>query len=486
MARFSNEFLVGLLAIVVVGLAAWGMVRTDDRPDGLEGTWTAYVSFPSAEGVYPDTPVRIAGVTVGGVDAVVLDGGAARLTLMLQSNVKLPLDSYAEIGSEGMLGDKFIRLTPGHDPSFLVDGATMKATPPGADIEALTKKMALIADDVAAITSAVRGMTEDPVAQAQLAETMENVKLLSVELRDMAAANRGDLQAMAQNLRATSEALKVLVEGSGGKVDAEMAAIQAATESLDRAVRNIEEITRKINEGEGTVGKLLNDPSTIDSLNDTLHEVNSTVKEVSGLVGGVSDLRTDVYYRGNYFFGTDPTRGDVSFNPVAGATRNVLGVKIAFHPDYFYLVELVSHPQGVIAYEDHILPDFGTSYREYSVTPSYRLSFQFAKRWGPAVFRFGMKESSGGAGVDAYFFKDHLMVSADIFDFLYGSYPWMDGTPNLQLTARAYPWRNVYLEGGADNLLLGGKYGYFTGFVGGGFTFNDQDLKLVLPLLPSP
>ncbi len=484
MTRFSNEFLVGLLAIVVVGLAAWAMIRTDDRPDGLAGTWTAYVSFPSAEGVYPDTPVRIAGVTIGGVDAVVLDGGQARLTLMLQSNVKLSVDSFAEIGSEGMLGDKFIRVTPGNDPSYLLDGATMKATPPGADIEGLTKKMGLIADDVAAITGTMRDMTEDPVARAQLSETMENVKLLSIELRDMAAANRGDLDAMAQNLRATSEALRAIVERSGGRVDDELATVKEATESMERAVKNLEEITRKVNDGEGTMGKLINDPATVDSLNDTLNEVNATVKEVSSLVNGITGLQTDLYYRGNYFFGSDPTRGDLALNPVAGGTRNTLGIKVAFKPDYFYLVELVSAPQGLITYEDHALPELGTAYREYTVTPSYRVSFQFAKRWGPAVFRFGMKESSGGVGVDAYLFKNRLMFSADVFDFLYGSYPIMDGTPNVELAARAYPWRNVYLEGGANNLLLGAKYGFFTGFVGGGFTFNDQDLRLLLPMLP--
>jgi len=486
MTRFSNEALVGLLTLVVLGLTAWGVLRTDDRPDGMGGTWLLYVQVPTAEGIYPDTPVRIAGVTVGGVDAVDLDGRAARLTLMLQPGLELPVDTVVDVGSEGMLGDKFIRLTPGKSETLVRAGSVVQAQPPGASIDSLTAKLSLIADDVGVITGEMRKVAEDGGTQAQLQTTMANIEELSAQLRDMAAVNQADLRAMAENMRATSEALKVLVEGSGGKVDAQLDAIREATESLDRAVRNIESITGKLDRGEGTVGKLLNDPTTIDSINDTLAEVNTTVKEVSDLVGGVSDLRTDVYYRGNYYLGTDPVRGEFAGNPVAGGTRNVLGLILAPRPDYWYILELTSHPVGLVSYEDHLLPEFGSSWREYSVSPTYRVSFQFAKRWGPAVFRFGMKESSGGAGVDAYLLRDRLMLSADVYDFLYGSWPVMDGTPNVQFALRAYPWKHVYLEGGADNVLLGAKYGYFTGFVGGGFTFNDQDLKLLLPAMPSP
>ena len=80
--------------------------------------------------------------------------------------------------------------------------------------------------------------------------------------------------------------------------------------------------------------------------------------------------------------------------------------------------------------------------------------------------------------------RDKVMLSADVYDFTYGSWPVMDGTPNVEVTARLYPWRHVYLEGGMDNVILGARYGYATGFAGGGFTFDDDDLKYVLAALP--
>jgi phospholipid/cholesterol/gamma-HCH transport system substrate-binding protein len=328
-------------------------------------------------------------------------------------------------------------------------------------------------------------MTDDPQLREQIAATVANVEALSVELRAIAGENRQDLQAIAKNLKDVSEALKAIVGTTGTNVDKELATLQAATDTLDRTMQNVESISAKVDHGEGTVGKLLNDSTTIDSVNDTLGQVN-------GLVSDVSRLQTEVYYRGDYFLGTAPSDGSMETNPVSGEGRNVVGLRIQPREDYWYQVELVSHPIGTVSYEDRAIsqagtvPDFGTAWREYVVRPDYRFSFQFAKRINNLVLRFGVKESSGGVGADWELLHDHAVLSADLYDFTYGSWPLMDGTPNLELTARVVPWRHVYFEGGMDNVILGARHGFVTGFAGGGFTFDDQDLKYVLAALPLP
>ena len=481
MLRYSNEFLVGLLTLVVVAAVAWGWIRTDDRPDGAAtGGYRLYLYVPSAEGLYLSTPVRLAGVPIGGVETIELEGSRAKITLEMLPEVALPVDSVAELKSEGVLGDRFIRVTPGSAPTFLKDGDTITAAPPGADLDVMTQKASAIADDVKAITGSLREITDDPATRDQMRATIANLEALSGELRSLAGDNREDLREIAENLKEVSRTLKTVVDATGGSVEREMAAVQAATETLDRAAQNLESISDKVDRGEGTLGQLINDTTTIDSLNDTLGDVNA-------IVGQVSRLRTEVYYRGDVFFGsvpTDPAFGGL--NPVSGGARNGVGLRILPREDYWYEFEFVSHPQGTVAYEDHYVEEFGTSYREYVVRPDYRFSFQFAKRFHDLVLRFGLKDSSGGVGADWLFFHDRAKLSADVFDFTYGSWPVMDGTPNLQVTARAYPLRHVYLEGGLDNVILGARYGYVTGFGGGGFTFSDQDLKFVLAALPVP
>lgn len=486
MRRLTNEFLVGLLAILAAVAAVYAVMRVDDRPDGVRGVWTAYVVFPAAEGVYPDTPVRIAGVPVGSVDQVALDGGQARLTLVLQADVQLPDDSVAELKGEGVLGDKYVRLTPGSSPTNLADGGTLRAAKPGLDVDALAAQAALIAADVKDITGSLKEILGDDEARARVDSTLANIEALSAQLRSLTEGNRDDLVAITSNLREVSESLNRLVDTTNDAFTNELKSVESTTASIDRTIQHLESISKKVDDGEGTVGRLLNDSSTIDNVNATLSELNEAVGSVNEVVGGLKGMRTEVYYRGSYYLGTDPTKGGASFteNPVAGSARNVLGARLIPRPDYWYVFEFVSHPYGDFTYEDHVFPDLGTAYREYIVRPDSRYTFQIAKRLGDVVIRFGLKESSGGLGVDGLLFKDRLQVSADLYDFTYGSWPVMDGTPELQLTARAYPLRHVYIEGGLDNAILGARYGYVTGFAGGGFSFNDDDIKFVLAALP--
>ncbi|MDP2313244.1 MAG: MlaD family protein [Pseudomonadota bacterium] len=484
MSRLSNEFLVGLLALFVVAATVWGVLRTDDRPGDVGESYELFANFATAEGIYKDTPVRIAGVPVGNVEEVELVDGTARVRLSVLGNVRLSADSYAEMKGEGMLGDKFIRVTPGTSPVTLEPGGTLNTRVGGADLDAVTNQVSAIADDVKAITAAVRVVAEDDGTKEDLAATIENIRMLSEDLRAIAGENRQDLAIIADNLRQVSASLATVIDKTGTSVDQEMEAVRKATETLDRAVQNLESITVKIDQGEGTIGRLINDPSTIDSVNATLESVNDTVETVGSLVGTVSRIRTEVYYRGDYFYGSTPDDDAFEANPVAGLARNVVGIRLMPREDYWYVAELVSHPLGSISYEDHRVPELGTAYREYVTRPDYRFTFQFAKRFRDLVLRFGVKESSGGIGADLLLWRDRVQLSADVYDFTYGSWPVMNGIPNVQLTARVYPWRHLYFEGGLDNVVLGARYGYVTGFAGGGFTFDDDDLKYVLAALP--
>jgi phospholipid/cholesterol/gamma-HCH transport system substrate-binding protein len=349
----------------------------------------------------------------------------------------------------------------------------------------MTAKVSAIADDVKAVTAALRTVAEDDGTREQLALTLENIQALSGELRAMAGENREDLAVIADNLRRVSESLTVFVDRTGSSVQSEMALIQEATKTLEQASKNLESITAKVDRGEGTIGQLVNDSTTIDSVNATLGSVNETVETVERLVGDVDRIRTEVFYRGSYYYGSVPSDPAYSgVNPMSGQARNVVGARLMPREDYWYLLELTNHPQGSITWEDRVLPDFGTTYREYVVTSGYRLSFQFAKRVQDVVLRFGIKENGGGVGADWLLWRDRVQLSADVYDFTYAAWPVASAVPNVQLTARFHPWRNVYLEGGMDNVVNGARYGYATGFVGGGFSFNDDDLKFVLAALP--
>lgn len=486
MAGFSNEFRVGLFAILALGAVGYGILRVDDVPDNATGErWHVYADFPSVQGVFVTTPVRIAGVTVGSIEDIELVGDHARVRIGFLGNVSLATDSVANMVGEGVLGDKALVVTPGVAPTLLKEGDQILVGKPPPDIGQITTQVSDIATNVKKITEDVLEISGDDSAyRAEILATLQNVRLLSERLNDIAGQNDQRIAEIAQNLLEVSQALKAVVARTGDDVGDEMAAIRKATETLDRTLKNVEAISESIRDGEGTVGKLVKETSTIDKVNTTIDNVNGAVEEVQGLLGDVSKLETKVSLKGDYYVGSQPTVAGLDENPVAGGARTGVGIRLQPAEDHWYEIELVSHPLGAFSREDVYYPDSGASYTQVTSKPSFRTTLQMAHRFDDLVLRFGMKESTGGVGADYLFFHDRLQLSADLYDFAYASWPKLDGTPNLQVNLRAEPWPHFYLEGGMDNLIFNSRYGFATGYFGGGIQFTDDDLKYILAAAP--
>jgi len=477
-ASYSNEFKVGILTLVGVVGAGWAILRTNDRPGSVKGYDVAAV-FPSVQGVYESTQVRIAGVNVGSVVHMDLDGGGARLTLEMQGDVQLPDDSVAELKGEGVLGDRYVRVTPGKSDTMLPPGGLLKTRDESVDLDVLEARLDRIAGDVEVITGAVRTTLEDDRPQDQVVRSLDNVEQLTAQLAALTAENRQDVDAIADNVRKLTEALNKMVDQTGTDVSGELAALKQATDKLDQSMAHVQSVSEKIDQGQGTLGRLVNDDAVLSKAEHTLDQVGGVVDKVTG-------LHTEVYYRGSYLLGTDPPGAGEPANPVSGSARNLIGLRLMPREDYWYIFELVGSPLGKISYTEHFQPALGTTWTEYQRTPDLTYTLQFAKRYQDLVLRLGMKESSGGVGLDYLAFRDRLMLSADLYDFGSGSWPWLDGTPNLSLGARVTPFSHVFIEGGLENAILGLRHQYVTGFIGGGFTFTDDDFKFVLGTLPLP
>ena len=483
MVRFTTEFKVGLVTLVAIVLCTLLVLRTDDRPDGAIAGYVLTAEFPSAEGIYPSTRVAVAGVSIGSVREVKLEGVRAVATLEMSGQVKLGTDSIAELRAEGILGDRYIRILPGTASELLGDGDVIQSRVGGPDVDALTEQLEDIATDVKAITSSLRDYLEDESTKTAMLATVDNIRALSEDVRALTMANREQVDAIARNLREVSENLNGIMQRSSSALDNELGSLESTLDSLDRTMQQVESIASKIDRGEGTLGALVNDDAPVQQLEEAFVEINDTLEEVGDLVATVSRLRTDIEYHGHVYAGTDAAGFE---NPVAGAGKNAIGVKLIPRHDYWYALEVVSHPLGTIELTERYSEDLGAVYTEYHRDLDFRISFQFARRFHNSIFRLGLKESSGGAGFDQLLLRDRLVVSFDLYDFTYGSWPVLDGTPNLTIGLRAEPIRHLYVEGGAYNVLFGARHGFATAYAGGGFSFTDDDFKWVVSALPLP
>lgn len=128
------EALAGLL---VLALAIWFLVFALGRTGGSGGdSYELKARFPNATGISVGSDVRVSGLKVGAVTAQTLDPASfqAIVTLAVDRQVKLPLDSSAAITSEGLLGGSFIALVPGGDSEQLAPGDEITDTQGSTDL----------------------------------------------------------------------------------------------------------------------------------------------------------------------------------------------------------------------------------------------------------------------------------------------------------------------------------------------------------------
>ncbi len=142
MAEETRHILVG--AAVLVALAVlFGFSAGSDG--GQLGSYRVVAHFTTAEGVFLDSPVRLAGVQIGRVSEMDYDSGRqqAIVTMEIAPGIALPLDSIAIITSEGMIGGRFIRMEPGGELDMLRDGDRLDYTQGSIMFEDLLEKIIL-------------------------------------------------------------------------------------------------------------------------------------------------------------------------------------------------------------------------------------------------------------------------------------------------------------------------------------------------------
>lgn len=137
----TRDFVTGLFVIGGLGALAWLSFAVGGVQYQGDGGLPVYGLFDQVAGLKPKAPVQIAGVHVGQVSSIGLDESfRARVDLDLDSNLQLPVDSSAAIVTAGILGDRYIQLTPGAEDQVMKPGEQIAYTESALVLERLIGK----------------------------------------------------------------------------------------------------------------------------------------------------------------------------------------------------------------------------------------------------------------------------------------------------------------------------------------------------------
>jgi phospholipid/cholesterol/gamma-HCH transport system substrate-binding protein len=140
MERSKVNVAVGVF--VVLGILALGYLSIKLGRVAIlsTGGYLVVADFPSVGGLRSGASVEIAGVEVGRVESIGLADYQARVVLRLNSDVKLQEDAIASIKTKGLIGEKFIRLSPGASEKLIPSNGRIREVEAPVDLEELISK----------------------------------------------------------------------------------------------------------------------------------------------------------------------------------------------------------------------------------------------------------------------------------------------------------------------------------------------------------
>jgi len=140
MEKTKLEMVVGVF--VFIGLVCLGYLSIKLGKLELVGgsVYEVEAQFNSASGLKPGSTVEIAGVEVGRVRGITLIEDRAKVKLAVNNSVKLYTDTIASIKTRGIIGEKFLALSPGGGGDPLKPGDTIRDTESGLDLEELVSQ----------------------------------------------------------------------------------------------------------------------------------------------------------------------------------------------------------------------------------------------------------------------------------------------------------------------------------------------------------
>jgi phospholipid/cholesterol/gamma-HCH transport system substrate-binding protein len=480
-ARVGIFVLLGLIVLTffTFRVSKWGLIA--------EKGYRLTVDFDTAAGLEPKSDVKMAGVPIGKVEEIQLVGNRARLVLRVKEGIRIPIDSIGSIQTQGLLGEKYVEILPGKDVQRnLPAGGQVANTLNPVNLDEMIRKLSAIGDDVKKFTdtlSSTFGSEEGKKAlgdilrdvrattatlrtvvtgnEQRFERILANVDRLSADLSDMSSTNKEDVHATIANLRAFSQTLKTETPELVRKIEK----MSEGMAGLDNTLAAAGNVMAKIDRGEGTLGKLVNDNTAHTSLTDTLDGINRFVRKSD-------QLKAFIDYR-------------LEWQEQPSEFKHYVNLRLQPTADKYYTIGVVDDPRGKFSSSTStvIVNGTPTTIMEEKFDDKLKFSALIARKFSGLTVKGGVIESTGGLGVDYELLKNRLTVGADVWDFSRKSFSRKDLPPHLKLYGNYDIVKNLFITGGADDVLATER-NLRTLFLGFGIKFADEDIKTVLGAVP--
>lgn len=286
MASRTTEFKVGLTVLFALAALGWGIVWVKGYRYGREVT-EHRVYFPNVGALSAGDPVAVNGVTKGKVLELDLEKGQVLVRFELDRSIDLRSDARFAVKNIGLMGERFIEITPGTADAPFDDGQTVVGqfdTGIPEVMGMMGQMIGEVRDLVSVLSTSVEGAPEAfRRADSTVVDLREAARILSSLLEE----NRDRFQSAAVDISATAKTLRRTVDARSKQVDSTLDRMALASERIlsaaarfDTLSDQLRTLAEEVQSGQGTLGALVKDPSLYDDLKRAASDIDALVADI--------------------------------------------------------------------------------------------------------------------------------------------------------------------------------------------------------------
>ena len=375
--KYSSEMKVGAVTIIglalLVGVAAfYGAIRFGETGYAL------HVDFERVDGLKTGGQVRFAGVDIGRVTKIgVTEAGKARATLRIWSGNSIPEGSGFGIGSDGLLGEKFVNIVPPEERKEFIKPDTVVNGSPPQGLETFIATADRLFNRLDRLVTSLEDVFGDPKVKGSLKDTTRNIDELTAALSRMALNNEGNIDAIARNLAVMSGSLRDVA----ARVDKMTSSVDGSgkfAKDLTETLNNLRSASDRLEKMAAALEPVATDPETSRNIKTTLKNAREVTEKANRILGNVEKIKTEAGMEMMYSGGAEHYRTNLDFQINADSRRYAR---------------------------------FGIS----DIGETNRVNFLLGQQGQTFGGHFGVVESKAGAGIDLRFGKG-FKISADAYD----------------------------------------------------------------------
>lgn len=380
--NMSTEAKVGGVTLLGLILLAYMIIHLGGFSFGEKG-YPVTATFNQVSGLKEGNLVRYAGVEVGRVKQVKVTPEGVAVTLIINDGVKIPEGSKISIGTDGLLGEKYINIAPPHSSSgYLQPNAVVKGDGP-QDLDRLIATADKVLLDMQKLVNSLNDVFGDERVKASLIDSAANAREITNNLKNMSAVlarmaenNETDVNTMVRNLSAMSSSLRDVTS----RVDKMITDVDnngQTARDLRETLQNIRVTSERVEKMAASLEGVVTDPETSRNIKETLKNAREASAKANSMLTKVQSIDTQAGF-------------EVLYNSDNGKYKSNADVKITSGEEFAVI---------------------GVS----SIGNDSKTNFQVGKGTDKFAARAGVIEGQAGIGVDTKL-GNQMRLSLDVYD----------------------------------------------------------------------